>query len=761
MSKWDFLGKRASAISLAGLAVALLVLGAGCHQALPVFGAQAEGQLTQKFYVKASSDGNSAVVTTDPEFSAGAGVILKSAPTAGAQDSLDYIQNKISAPVSIPMQGTLSRTYWLDLAKYVQGTIYISNVISQTASAGGKGIESGRLRIEFYHADKRAGGYEFETSAAVTADTKSTPWIPIHFRFRPEVAALEEGKTFSLKLTRISGLADFRVGTNAGQQSFAEIHYYDKDPLAGAVYVEKNLLLTAEPTESASSSGDSSLLVAGGALLPLIGLLALPTGRDRRRALLAGALMLALAFSGCLSSDGDKKVEEHTTGPAPRFDENQRKNDTLKEQGVGALEGFIKDDIGFAIKGAHVSILGTSLATQSSTDGFYRFKEIQAKSYTLRIDATGFVSVERNILIEIGIVKILNVTMVPPVTTSSNDRDHKHDLWAIGETKRDILDFKFNPDSCANAWLSTCQKTPSGNQWICQEHNGACFTNINFDPQKIILPGTSLVEVKLIWNPGTTGVKELILAGKNPGWTAGHKDDAEYRFSARGPNDPYRLAIFPNEADSGHQEFTRWTWTLYVPAVDAYTLVGPPIYMTGEIQMLVTIHKGVVPYEPKHRDFWEGTNRMVVMTEQLKKGAAGKDYPDFAADTSKFTPVKGAFIPPGTMAVEGYLRWTHSQNDALSFTDWKLVYKPANYPPSYPAAKPATMGDVSGKNRTVTIVPLAEEVDKFYQTASFWEFYIDDGTTQGLPGTATVNSGYGTSWYLTLVAIKDPTWKDV
>jgi hypothetical protein len=86
------------------------------------------------------------------------------------------------------------------------------------------------------------------------------------------------------------------------------------------------------------------------------------------------------------------------------------------QETTGGLQGTVKDPTGAVIRGAQVSVTGTSLVgtKEAHTDGsgYYRFANLPPGRYTLTVEAKGFESYKREgLLVEVGRLPSVDVTL--------------------------------------------------------------------------------------------------------------------------------------------------------------------------------------------------------------------------------------------------------------------------------------------------------------------------------------------------------------
>jgi hypothetical protein len=773
--------------ALAAVFVALAILGSGCHTSTTAPHAVSQvGDSKLILTPEADTATSGAFLALDaPDSSSVDKYTLTGNTQAGVSQAASSIQNGAMTFYDFPIRGTLPRDFFLNLSKPVVGTIFITNTISQTAAASGHGFESGKIRTVLKSGGQIVGGAEAEynlvqSGYSTTAYTK--PWAQVQVRFWPEVHTLKAGSDLVLSIGRNGGLADLFLGTGLQQQSFLELHYYESDPMAGALYLTGRTLITgvneeSEPSQefferAEAASGapgqvvflppvedapeeDATAVIALFTLLPSLFLLA-PMRRQLKKGTvaLASLLLISLVLGGCLGSNNDGTSSSAGSSPRPTANQTVVDRPDLEGTGKGSVRGLVFDENKFAIAGAHVSFLATSVFTKTNKTGHFHFPDVTAGKYVLRVDATGFESYEYPTTVEAAKELNLKIPMVRPPIENNNDKEHRHGEWGEAsilpwQELRNIM-----PTSCAY----TCTDTPaSSNSWYCAETEQKCRYELPIDIFKPVMPGSGLLEVKLTWTSpaGNTQLKEMGLTFASS--LRSNEDLNE--MLPRPSGTPFRIAFYPNDADPGHQKFTNWAVFLQVSKTDLYSPWSAHLRQISPVNVDITMHKLVVPFEPKHRDRWDGGNEIRILKDNT---ISSSSYCNPSSST--YTGLtSGAFVPPGTGSVSGTVKWVNPRDVPTVGVDYGLSYKPANVPTAlalqYLVPIPVTKG--AGNEFTFTFTPKAEEVDQFYQSSTNWRFYITDKNC--VAGTTYGTSYRGGSVVFTLngEAVRDPNWKDL
>ncbi|MBI2078952.1 MAG: carboxypeptidase regulatory-like domain-containing protein [Euryarchaeota archaeon] len=599
----------------------------------------------------------------------------------------------------------LAQDYFLNLTRY----IYVETFwVSQSNRPG-------TVLVELWLEDP--DGKETFVGGDSKGSGSTSTFNPLWMIFRPEVRKFDAGQTLVLRITRSEGTTEFGMGTGGARQSYIEIGYYDTDPLLNPLYLnpfEKHKF--APPT--GSEAGDAAEGAAPAALLlsPLL-LLGAVVGRRRKPWILA-SLVLAMGFAGCVSGrTATTAPAAETTGPPPSgtVAVEVERNETLASTGSGTLRGTVTDNqTGLALRGAHIGFLGTSLFTETSKAGAFEFANITAAEYLVRIDLKGYRSIEMPIKVGVGEVITLDVRLDPAIVKETDLRSHLHDDW--GDATEKLL------------------------------YDGVAFEG-RIPNGNLVLPGSVRIEIIVDWAPAAGGPYGLELK-------LGGASTTNVCLSHRAPKVPYNWAFFPNEADSGHAKMSGWTFDFGAVAAR---------------NVKIRIWKGVVPFEPAHRDFCGNATYLpqLINDEPQTKTTTQSPPHDHPNSITMWDDSDKFFVPPETVQLRGNLRWTNSLLDgaASAQTQWKLLYKPANVPPGAfndpqrtAGHKRPTVWTANGTNNYNFVIDvLPEEVDQFYQSRTYWWFALDDGNAPLTPPDQSLrpmsaNTNAGTLWYLTVWA---------
>lgn len=135
----------------------------------------------------------------------------------------------------------------------------------------------------------------------------------------------------------------------------------------------------------------------------------------------AGTLLLALALlavplTGCLGGDEGSGGE-----PAQK----QRAD---VSQDAGGIEGVVTDSAVQPVDGADVTLVSTVETVGTASDGSYAFSEVQPGIHTVRFDAEGFLSTQKEVQVEAGEVSSLDVVL----THEASDAAFTQTLELVG-----------------------------------------------------------------------------------------------------------------------------------------------------------------------------------------------------------------------------------------------------------------------------------------------------------------------------------------
>lgn len=716
------------------------------------FGNGAQWEHKLQYFIEA--DGQGAFLATKDDAGT-ASTWTASSVESGVQSVPGAVQGTSPAPIKINLRGP-AELFYLNLSKPIVGAVYVSGT---TQSTGNAGREDAVFRIELIQGATTIGGV---TCFISLGQTSRGAFPALHFRFRPEVEKITPSEPLRLEITRTGGLADFVIGTGGTTQSRIELRGWPHEPFQGpvAIVIDSRGVPRIEglpdPPPQALFEPDPGLPgPEPGWLLLGIPLLALARPRRQSLALLLAAAVLAAGCLGGGSPSGSDPGANPTSG-TPIIDEKKVDDEKLKEKGIGALQGRVHDNNNLSIKGAQILLVGSDLFTTTNNRGEFQFPNVTAGTYTIRIQHADFVYIERPVSIEVGKTTVLDVEMVRAGPDLSGTKPHVHP--------------EFPEDGVLDLWTADFSLGGGTGTWTCDYNSQGCETMIPIDASKrSVPPGTGMIEAKLSFTINQ-GMKRMGIRIESP--VNGTED--QY-FLPRESSKVFRIPVFPNEADPGHQKFTNWIFYAYLDSVGplncggtcvlspAAAAISPPVTVGGSIHAEFKAYRGVLPFEPAHTDRWGNQTEIALLTNAAPTGGKSQTtaLDDFPRDSHKM-PVNGpeAFVPPGSAEIRGTLTWISEESGGVGITDWKILYKSASSPASQPVLKaPTTL--TPGANKLEFVIKVdPKDVDPFYALDSGWAFYIDDGKEPTMVNGKgyTVHNGYFTTWKLTARVYKDPNY---
>lgn len=771
------------------LAVLAFVVFAGCTAYPPPIEVLVH---EEHLVLYAVGTGGNVALSIQPPSGAGDAVTVAGADAPeGLQAALKSQAGQKTSGVSVSFNipKGLDRTLFLNLSARIHGALNVSSTINGAATQG----EAMKLKIEAFSGATRLGGTEFASDSTMA----SGAWASVSFAFPAEQPRVPAGEAMTLKVTRLTGTSQFLVGTGSAHPSVIEFHYFAEDPLANGAYLEDGVLYTsqskpASESERADAAHDYALLnrpapgsvvvlprqedSRGSTAAPiLIGLAAatlLGLGGPRRRVVLVLLILVAGALAGCLGGARAPGNLQTSSGDGPRSTSEQslEDNKSLAEKGFGALRGLVLDGDrgGVPLEGAHAALLGTSRSVRTDKAGTFFLDRLPPKAYVLRVDREGLEPIEQPVTVLVGKILSLNITLFAPEVSAPGLKPHGHGEWGE-ETKLLIQKIdSFVPTTFVRGYAGQRQ----GDQWACAVGLAIyCESKVAIDPAKPVPVGTGMLEVVVKWQTAPQfGLNEVSLrltdAFDPEDGDFGEDTINGYVLGERPSGDPFRLAIYPNHADPGHQKFTSWSFFLRTARTSALALnpADQQIITGGPFNIEIWAHKGVVPFEPAHRDLWKGRPQIDLFKE-VSKGPGGTytEYP--TEDSILWVPGPDGWVPPGSLEIRGSLSWTLSTaGAALPSTRWTVAYKSAKIPAaewSQDRLKRPDTETRSGNKVDFVIKVDAADVDQFYQYTPYWIFYLDDQQAPVAPGRPeTLHNGYQTNWKLSATVFKDPNYAE-
>lgn len=555
------------------------------------------------------------------------------------------------------------------------------------------------------------------------------------FRMHPEIDVVQAGAVVELRIITQRTGEPFRYGLAADHRSVLWLPAWPAHEAALR-------LGGGEAEEDAEKTGDPGVFLVA----PLLALAA--TGFARPRRLFPIILFLAAALSGCMGGSGGPGDESGapTTTPGGTavvtiVDPSPGAKPPGGAGGEGEIVGLVHDDLHLPIVSAHVALLGSSHFATTSATGEFHFPNVTAGTYTMRIDKKEYRSYEGDLRVEAGKISRVDVLMVLAVDKAAGFRPHRHDDW-IGKESLKVLDDDFEFTMPVNYFYgdraapdTACVGTsaPTGVAVVY----AYCKYEFRLPQAKthdtnLVLPGTRDIEVRVSWDAaervdrvglGFVGNHET----QNQNWSM---------LYPRKSGETYHIRSTWEMTDVGHQEYSTWRFFLYVPTnargeASPQTPYAPPRAtaqaFTKPIHIQLLIHKGTIPLEPSHRDFWSGNESLPLIVNSTQQYA-----PCFCDFPNKYFTwnSKAKLVPPETTWIEARLR---VEGSTLPLYTWTLLVKPANVvegPDAYDVSeyRRLTPKNSDPNDRRYVLVLGEDEPDPFYARTSGWNWLMDDGS---------------------------------
>lgn len=429
-------------------------------------------------------------------------------------------------------------------------------------------------------------------------------------------------------------------------------------------------------------------------------------------------LLLAITLAGCAGGDGSADEGAIGTVTLPTGE--------VISADAGVVTGTVISDTGSPLPDAAVFLAGTSFRQSTGADGGFRFVNVTADTYILRVEASNFRVFEETVDVLAGQIVHRNVTMLPADSRGAGYRPHIHDYWGE-QTEITIMDESVDlRELDGDAFLFTF-----GGAWDqyvapiywANVRNGEYRIPLpeDVEPPALVYPGAERVEVTFRWDDSPPMPPTYAL------WYAPANDNSFVELEEHGTDEPWTIDVLPGMADNGHQTVSLWEFLL-VTGNDAREAPDyRPAAVTETIQVTIKVYKGdEVPLEPPHPEFWSEGDELLLRDHG--------DNPIEREINCVFCghPVMylrdGAIVPPGTGKLLVELDWSYSQADGSALDqDYELYWNTGQYDPD---DRPRSEWDTStatskdGSFKTWEIEVEKADTDAFYQKKSMWRFGI-------------------------------------
>lgn len=122
----------------------------------------------------------------------------------------------------------------------------------------------------------------------------------------------------------------------------------------------------------------------------------------RRLALLIALILVTPALTGCLGFGGEDGGQDGGLETKSRADVSSQ---------TGGIEGVVTDEAIQAVENANVTLVEIGEETQTAADGSFAFSKVQPGSYTIKVEAGGFISTERTVEVSQNEVSTLEIVL--------------------------------------------------------------------------------------------------------------------------------------------------------------------------------------------------------------------------------------------------------------------------------------------------------------------------------------------------------------
>ena len=333
----------------------------------------------------------------------------------------------------------------------------------------------------------------------------------------------------------------------------------------------------------------------------------------------------------------------------------------------GIVRGILYDDASLALKGGHVSLLGTDFFATTAIDGSFRFDNVTVGAHRLHAVAEGFLENETSIDVTRGNITDVDVFLLPDESRGGGYRPHVHDYWGSSEEYTLIdNDYDFSRVPATSLVLNDTRNQDSA--LMIRPPLGTP------DHPSVILPGTREIRIKLAWDGSDSTFVRLGVQY----WPSNAPNLPAYEPFTLPPQpsgQAWTLTIPPTWTDSGHQLNTLWYFFL-CPCNDARApSTFQPGAFLGPIHVTMVLVKGNVALEPAHPDFWKdkemlvlrprGEYRTIQYTNVNQRGLG-----------NCLTIGPGLLVPPGTTRLRVDMAWRYAtSNGSAVDRPWVLTWR--------------------------------------------------------------------------------------
>ncbi|HUR62259.1 MAG TPA: carboxypeptidase-like regulatory domain-containing protein [Candidatus Thermoplasmatota archaeon] len=479
----------------------------------------------------------------------------------------------------------------------------------------------------------------------------------------------------------------------------------------------------------------------------------------------AVGLAWLLLLAGCSSPAstgggvGGGHIEQHVVdaGGAPQ---GGGAAGSPPKAGFGTIEGVVVDDANLTLSGAGVSLLGTQLFATSGKRGEFRFADLKADVYGIRVQATTFQVYEGKVTVHADKVTRATVVMVPLDGRGPGYRPHLHDYWGR-DTQITIMDddVDLREPTAEYATMNPAIYTAYSTAYY-PNSNVSMYFHIPSGPRPdgrppLVLPATAQMRVRITWDEAEVQVKQFGIGYSPPSASR----TTFYNLHPHPSGQEWAIDLRPQDTDSGHQYFSLWRFSIWTANAFGQATTFSPSLIRGPVHIEIVLVKGEVPVDPPHTDPWNGTTSLLV-----RRGDQELVYSTLCLGVVcdiVVAPDKDRLVPPGTARLHLRFTWSariQGQTPPPSPLDgeWTVSWKPASMDPNqhgpgdYVTTPPTSSGPLL-KEWDLAVAP--GDTDAFYQSTSNWLFRLYQPHNEGMMFSP---DDYGHAFHLEVTAFKDP-----
>lgn len=422
-------------------------------------------------------------------------------------------------------------------------------------------------------------------------------------------------------------------------------------------------------------------------------------------------LLAATVLAGCT---GDKDAPEAPVDAASSV-LVEAEPGLLVPENRGILRGRVLDAENFTVQQAHVSVLDTDRFTDTDGGGRFTLLNLTPGSWQVRVEKDQFLAAQVPVTVTAGKVTDLEVRLQP--VGGVRPRPHAHNFWG-GGTVYNLMDHDFMlGEPTTDGSFGPLYEQASAT-YVRPNQNGTYRLPVPDDGGRIIIPGTARIEATASWDTAEIALDRF-------GLVYIPANDDEPAFAGYLENGvALSIPVAPEAADGGHQAWSLWEFFVFTDNNAQSPTDFQPTAMQGPLHVKMDLHKGDIPVDPPHPDYWNGSRELVLIDKDQplvvpQAYGAGRE----TGYGIVFEPP--TIVPPETTFMRIEFEWHYQANDGSpADQDYVLTWRTAAMNPQTTAISDYVMIDPveEGDHSKVYEFDVAGEGDAFYQQKSAWRF---------------------------------------